>query len=62
MKTENKKVNGADVQAPEKLLKEFEMIELKGGNSVFCNSDNINCTNINTHYCPDEKCSSSTKK
>ena len=49
MKTENKKVNDFFALENVEELKEFEMIELKGGNSVSTMSTNLFCTQTNTN-------------
>ena len=58
MKTESKNVRNFIFTENEESLKEFEMIELKGGNSELCASKNISCKSTNKN-CPDSKCCSS---
>ena len=60
MKTESKNVSNFIFTENEESLKEFEMIELKGGNSDLCVSTNILCISTNKN-CPDSKCSSSSE-
>lgn len=55
MKTEYKKVSELLALENEEVLKEFEMVELKGGSNNSLKSTNISCTNNNCDCVPSNK-------